>query len=95
MLAVGGIMPAADFPAELDLPESLRDQPESLLLHGGSAIIAPDGEYLVEPVYGEETILFADLDLTRITEEQMTLDVTGAYARDDVFTFEVNRRRLN
>ena len=95
VLAAGGIMPAADFPAGLELPESLRDQPESLLLHGGSAIIAPDGEYLVEPVYGEETILFADLDLTRITEEQMTLDVTGAYARDDVFTFEVNRRRLN
>ena len=27
-------------------------------------------------------------------EEQMTLDVTGHYARDDVFSFEVNRRRL-
>ena len=94
VLAVGGIMPASDFPAELDLPERLRAQPESLLLNGGSAVIAPDGEYLVEPVYGEETILYADLDLNRIAEEQMTLDVTGGYARDDIFTFEVNRTRL-
>ena len=94
VLAVGSIMPVADFPAELSLPESLRDQPESLLLNGGSAVIAPDGEYLVEPVYSEETIIYADLDLKRIAEEQMALDVTGHYARDDVFTFEVNRRRL-
>lgn len=94
VLAVGGIMPATDFPAELDLPLDLREKPEALLLNGGSAVIAPDGNYLVEPVYGEETILFADLDLTRIAEEQMALDVTGGYARDDIFTFEVNRRRL-
>ncbi|MYE26022.1 MAG: carbon-nitrogen hydrolase family protein [Chloroflexi bacterium] len=94
VLAVGNIMPASDFPAELDLPERLRAQPESLLLNGGSAVIAPDGAYLIKPVYGEETILYADLDLNRIAEEQMTLDVTGGYARDDIFTFEVNRRRL-
>jgi len=94
VLAVGGILPAADFPAELDLPDDLRAQPEALLLNGGSAIIAPDGGYLVEPVYDQETILYADLDLTRIAEEQMALDVTGGYARDDIFTFEVNRRRL-
>ena len=30
----------------------------------------------------------------RILEEQMTLDVSGHYARDDIFSFEVNRRRL-
>ena len=65
-----------------------------MLLDGGSAVIAPDGDYLVEPVYGEERILYADLDLTRIAEEQMALDVTGGYARDDVFSFDVNRRRL-
>lgn len=94
VLAVGGIMPASDFPSELDLPETLRAQPEAPLLNGGSAVIAPDGEYLIKPVYDEETILYADLDLTRIAEEQMTLDVTGGYARDDIFSFEVNRNRI-
>lgn len=94
VLAVGSIVTAADFPEELELEAPFRDQPEALLLNGGSAIIAPDGEYLIEPVYGKETILYADLDLQRIAEEQMTLDVTGHYARDDVFKFEVNRQRL-
>ena len=94
VLAVGSIMPAADFPAELDLPAPLRDQPGALLLNGGSAVIAPDGEYLVAPVYDAETIIYAELDLQRIREEQMTLDVSGHYARDDIFTFDVNRQRL-
>ena len=93
VLAAGNIMPAADFPPELNLPPDLRDQPDALLLNGGSAIIAPDGEYLVPPAYDEETILYAELDLDLIAQEQMTLDVTGGYARDDVFKFEVNRQR--
>ena len=95
VVAVGGIMPTADFPPELSLPADLRDRPDALLLNGGSAVIAPDGEYLVQPVYAAETILYADLDFDRIAQEQMTLDVTGGYARDDVFTFEVNRNRFS
>ncbi len=93
VLAVGGILRAADFPAELTLPPPLRAQPDALLLNGGSAVIAPDGEYLLAPSYGEETILYSELELGRILEEQMALDVTGHYARDDVFRFEVNRQR--
>ncbi len=94
VLAIGSIMPASDFPTELDLLPGWSASADALLLNGGSAVIAPDGAYLVEPVYGEETILYADLDLSRISEEQMTLDVTGGYARDDIFRFEINRRRI-
>lgn len=95
VLAVGSIMTAADFPPELQLPDEMRQNPEALLLNGGSAVIKPDGEYLVAPVYNEETIVYAELDFSQILREQMTLDVTGHYARDDVFAFEVNRRRLD
>ena len=93
VLAVGSVMPAADFPDELDLPRELRDNEDVLLLNGGSAIIGPDGEYAIEPVYGEERVIAAELDLRRIREEQMALDVTGHYARDDIFSFAVNFRR--
>ena len=94
VLAIGSIMPVADFPPELDPPADLRHQPSALLLNGGSAVIAPTGDYMVPPVYDEESIIYADLDTNMIAQEQMTLDVTGSYARDDIFTFEVNRRRL-
>ena len=93
VLAVGNIMRAADFPPELQLPAALRGQPQALLLNGGSAVIKPDGQYLVAPVYDDETIIYADLDLDLIVQEQMTLDVTGHYARDDIFSFSVNRQR--
>ena len=76
-------------------PDLGQNEPAALLLmDGGSAIIAPDGEYLVPPVYDEETIIVADLDLSVIAQEQMTLDVTGGYSRDDIFTFAINRQRL-
>lgn len=44
------------------------------LLRGGSAIIAPDGNYLVGPVYDKEAILMADLDLTLNQKERMDLN---------------------
>ena len=92
VLAAGTIMRVRDLPAGLTPTEDLSD-PEDLILRGGSAIIGPDGEYLVEPCFGEEKILYADLDLSARDRELMTLDVTGHYARDDVFEFKVHRDR--
>lgn len=87
VLASGGILPASDLPDALEtLPEVA---PDTLLQRGGSAIIAPDGTYLAGPVYDEETILMAELDLRQITKERMALDVTGHYGRRDLFTFAV------
>jgi predicted amidohydrolase len=91
VLAAGGIQRAADLPAELEHPPELAAEPEALVLSGGSAIIGPDGNYVAGPVFDEETVLVEDLDLAAIDRESMTLDVTGHYARDDVFGFEVRR----
>ena len=85
VIACGAIMKAGDLPSELETIESLKDNPESLVLNGGSAIIGPDGALLAGPVYGEEVILTADLDLSRIPQENLTLDVTGHYSRPDLF----------
>lgn len=86
VLAVGQIMAAGSLPKALPLVESLR--PNNLVLRGGSAIIAPDGRYLAGPVFDEESIITADLDLREIDCEAMTLDVTGHYSRPDVFQFK-------
>ncbi len=37
-------------------------------------------------------IFCAELDLTQIDKEKMTLDVSGHYSRPDVFDFAVNRK---
>lgn len=87
VVAAGQIMCASALPAGLPCPERLS--PDTLIERGGSAIIAPDGRYLAGPVFDQETILHASLDLTEIDRECMTLDVTGHYSRPDVFKFSV------
>jgi nitrilase len=89
VLAAGLLMDAGDLPPELKLSESASHR-DGLLVRGGSAIIGPDGRYLVEPVYDEERILIADLDLSVAEREKMTLDVTGHYSRPDVFELRVS-----
>jgi predicted amidohydrolase len=59
---------------------------------GGTCVFAPDGTIVADSVAGEETIVFADLDLARIPEEQAALDVVGHYNRPDVFTLTVDER---
>jgi predicted amidohydrolase len=80
------------FPKEYELWEELRAQPE-VLLNGGSAIIGPDGAYVVEPVFGKEKLVVAEIDVERALEESATLDVGGHYSRPDVFELIVNRKR--
>ena len=89
VLAAGLVMPAKDLPAELTVAPELSNQPERLILRGGSAIIGPDGHYIVAPVYDEETILIAELDPAVIDQEKMTLDVSGHYHRSDVFDLRI------
>ena len=94
VIAVGQMMKASDFPEELELPEHLQKEPNTLVLNGGSSIIAPDGKYLLEPQYDtEETIYFEIDNLAKTLEEKMTLDTSGHYNRNDVFDFKVNHVR--
>jgi nitrilase len=46
---------------------------------------------LAGPLYGEEGILYADLDLAETTRAKVDFDVVGHYARPDVFRLTVNR----
>ena len=89
VLAAGLIMQAKDLPAEFERPPKI--EPESYILRGGSAIIGPDGRYLVEPCFEQETTIMAELDLNAIDEERMTLDVAGHYSRPDIFDLRVRR----
>ncbi|MBP8257313.1 MAG: nitrilase [Opitutaceae bacterium] len=62
---------------------------------GGSIIVNPLGQVLAGPVYGEETVLVADLNRNEITEGKFDFDATGHYARPDLFQLRVNESGLS
>lgn len=79
-------------------PEDLLERAELQemdheLTRGGSCIVDPLGEFVVAPVMGKEEILYAELNLDRITESQFDFDVVGHYARPDVFQLHVNEEK--
>jgi predicted amidohydrolase len=82
------MMPVADLPRELTAAVTLPPAKGPWVERGGSAIIGPDSQYVIEPVFDREELILADLDLTQIDRETMTFDASGHYARPDLFRFE-------
>ncbi len=77
------------YPADLETAGELDAWPETLSA-GGSAIYGPLGEELAAPLWNEAGTLTVDLDLSAIPRSKFDFDVTGHYARPDVFTLSVD-----
>ena len=78
----------SQFPA--DMNNRLPEAPETVLMRGGSMIIDPMGKVLAGPVFNEDALLTAELDMSVIPMAQMDFDAVGHYARPDVFSLHVN-----
>ncbi len=89
VVAAGSIMRRSDLPAELELADDENGEDNELILNGGSAVIGPDGQYVAGPAFGSEVIILARINLERIREESMVLDVTGHFNRPDIFDFRL------
>ena len=76
-----------------DYPATEGDDPATVLIRGGSVIVNPQGVILAGPDYSGETILTAEVDLNEVVEGKFDLDVTGHYARPDVFRLSVDEGR--
>jgi nitrilase len=53
-------------------------------------IIDPLGKVLAGPVFNEDALLTAELDMSVIPMAQMDFDAVGHYARPDIFSLHVN-----
>lgn len=79
-----------DYPR--DYPADLPSDAAAVVTRGGSCIVNPLGDVIAGPVYDEEAILTADLDLGDTVRGKFDLDVVGHYARPDVFQLLVNEK---
>jgi len=82
------------FPDELASREELKKWPNEMT-RGGSCVVDPLGNYVAEPVFGKEEIIYADIDLNKIAEAQFDFDVAGHYSRPDIFQLKVNENKQN
>ena len=76
------------YPADYDC--ALGDDPETVLMRGGSMIVDPLGNVLAGPNYAGETILYAQIDPAEVIRGKYDFDVAGHYARPDVFQLKVD-----
>ena len=91
-LAASGLLSLDDVPSDFPLRDELEAQ-DPVYYHGGSAVAAPDGTWVVEPVVDEERLVVADIDMSAVRRERHNFDPTGHYSRPDVFDVRVDRRR--
>lgn len=78
-------------------PQELRDTDEikkqqDVMSRGGSVIIDPLGNVLAGPLWNEEGILTAELNLDQVTQAKMDFDPIGHYQRSDLFSFSVKNQ---
>lgn len=78
----------ADYPSTLQSQEEIERLPD-IVCRGGSCIIDPYGHYVMEPLWDEEGILYAELDMKKVPASRMEFDGTGHYARPDVLQLQV------
>lgn len=71
---------------------ALGDDPSTVVMRGGSAIVDPLGKVLAGPDFSGETILYAEIDLDQIPRGKFDFDVAGHYARPDIFQLSVDDR---
>ncbi|MBU8820817.1 carbon-nitrogen hydrolase family protein [Mycolicibacterium goodii] len=97
VICVGSFMTMSHVPDDFSRREALRaagdfgGDPDTIL-PGGSGIVGPDGQWVVGPVAGNEAIVYGQIDLDRVAEEQLALDAVGHYNRPDVFHLTVDDR---
>lgn len=77
------------YPTDLQSYPEIDERPE-VICRGGSVIISPLGQILAGPLYDQEDVLYADLDIGEVVRAKVDFDVVGHYARPDVFQLIVN-----
>lgn len=76
-----------DLPEDFDCREG--NDPENILIRGGSIIVSPLGDILAGPVHDADALLVADIDPDELARGKFDFDVVGHYARPDIFRLTV------
>lgn len=80
------------YPDSLHCKEEVDKLPH-IVCRGGSCIVDPYGHYETRPVWDKEQIIYADLNMDKVSMSRMEFDVCGHYARPDVLKLHIREDR--
>ena len=92
VMCSGVALTNSDIPPDFPNRDNLYPASEEWINPGDSAVIAPGGEIVAGPMHKEKGILYATVDTERASIAKRDLDITGHYARPDLFRLEVETR---
>jgi len=85
VIACNQFVSGKDYPEQIAKIERINT--DEIVSAGGSCIVSPLGEYISEPIWDEEKIIYADLDLSMTIRSSLDFDPVGHYNRPDIFTY--------
>ncbi|MFZ3152607.1 carbon-nitrogen hydrolase family protein [Pseudomonas sp.] len=91
VLGSGTLLRGSDIPEDFPGREQLFADPDEWINGGDSLVVDPTGRLVAGPLHREEGILYAEIDVARVAPARRTLDVSGHYARADIFELQVRR----
>ena len=86
------VLSAVQYMTRDDVPVDcpIEGPPDHIMIRGGSIIVGPLGDVLAGPIYDQEAVLVADVDLGQLPRAKYDFDAVGHYARPDIFRLDVD-----
>ncbi len=94
VIGSGFALCARDIPENVPGRDTIFPDPDEWVNPGDSVIVSPGGAIVAGPLREEYGVLYADLDLDQIVTARRAFDVSGHYARPDIFQLHVNNQPL-
>ena len=91
VLGSGTLLRGSDIPDDFPARMQMFPDPQEWINDGDSVVVSPQGRVTAGPLHREAGILYADIDVSLVAPARRALDVTGHYARPDIFELQVRR----